>query len=153
MADIPEATGDCVPDMSETMPSSRFTPLEEGAVVRDEYMQLEWQRCAIGMDWDGTTCSGTTPTNYIWQEAMDTWETATWRLPTIHELVSIVEKCRTNPAINTQVFPNTPMAWFWSSSPYAGLANHAWGISFLSGRGGWRNQHLTSAVRLVRDAP
>jgi hypothetical protein len=39
-----------------------------------------------------------------------------WRMPTRQELLSIVHNGRTNPAIDTDWFPNTRSELFWSSS-------------------------------------
>ncbi len=42
-----------------------------------------------------------------------------WRLPTVKELVSIVNRGSFNPAINTAYFPNTQPQYHWSSTPDA----------------------------------
>jgi hypothetical protein len=92
---------------------------------------------------------------------------AGWRLPTKDELASLVycssgkpaywkpssEKCEgayAKPTIWSAAFPNTPASQFWSSSPYAGYANDAWGVGF--GYGGVYGGSKDSAryVRLVR---
>lgn len=39
-----------------------------------------------------------------------------WRLPTKDELAAIVDEASTDPAINTNAFPNTPSDCFWTSS-------------------------------------
>ncbi len=91
-----------------------------------------------------------TRTGLMWQRAVPldrfTWVEATayakslrlgghtdWRLPTKEELESIVVKGRGAPAIDTVAFPNTPGAFFWSSSPDANTTDYAWGVSFYDG--------------------
>ena len=54
-----------------------------------------------------------------------------WRLPTIKELLTLVDYEKHNPACS--VFPDCPSAWFWSSSPFAGIATSAWGVYFDNG--------------------
>jgi hypothetical protein len=70
-----------------------------------------------------------------------------WRVPTIAELVTLLDWTRASPA---SAFPDmTPLA-FWSSSPYVGNANSAWHVDF--GYGGVDDGSRSSdlAVRLVR---
>jgi hypothetical protein len=74
-----------------------------------------------------------------------------WRLPSAVELLSIVSDDRYYPAIDTDWFPNTPSSWFWSSSPFAGGSNGAWGVDFGYGGvnyGDYKGYALY--VRLVR---
>ena len=76
-----------------------------------------------------------------------------WRLPTVDELQGIVDYgvAYPGPTIHTVWFPNTSSNWYWTSSPYVGLAFNAWyvyfdvGYVFNGGRGG-----PYGAVRLVR---
>ncbi len=42
-----------------------------------------------------------------------------WRLPTLHELASLTDKGRNDPAVNTDYFPRTQSYWYWSSTTYA----------------------------------
>ena len=149
-ADIPSAANECVFDLVETTPSGDFTTLEAGAVVRHETTRLEWRRCAEGMSWTGTECTGSANA-WTWQGALQQEDAVSgWRLPNINELRSIVERCRTEPAVNQQVFPDTPLSTFWSASPYAGNAASAWVCSFDGGRDGWAGKSATFSVRLVR---
>ncbi len=149
-ADIPSAANACVSDLVETTPSSDFTALEGGAVVRHETTGLEWRRCTEGMSWTGTGCTGSA-TTWTWQGALQHAEAVSgWRLPNINELLSIVEECRVNPAVNQHVFPNTPASFFfWSASPSVGLSGGAWGVTFSTGFGGY-SKSANDRVRLVR---
>ena len=74
-----------------------------------------------------------------------------WRLPNKNELESLVERRCYDPAINARFFPNTPSNWFWSSSPYAGYSDDAWGVNFNNGYvGNPYNKGHALYVRLVR---
>jgi hypothetical protein len=148
--DIPSASGDCVAGILETTPSSGYTLMESGAVVRHEVTGLEWRRCPEGMIWSGSSCVGSA-TAMTWQEALQHADGVSgWRLPNVKELGSIVERCRVRPAINQQAFPNTPWGAFLSASPSAGASDSAWGVNFDSGNDGLGRKSSVSIVRLVR---
>jgi len=84
-------------------------------------------------------------TGLVWQKDTApwtfTWEKAVkycgemgdgWRLPTIEELISIVDYSRIDPAIDS-VFFNAQSSYYWSSTANAGDPNYAWGVSFYFG--------------------
>jgi len=73
-----------------------------------------------------------------------------WRVPTLEELRSISNKYSYRPAIDTNYFPNTPAAWFWSSSPNANYSHYAWELSFDYGDDNYYYRNYFSHVRLVR---
>ena len=75
---------------------------------------------------------------------------ADWRVPTILELLSVVDYTRCNPAIDVEVFPNTPSGWFWTVSPDAGSSNSAWVVHFDSGDGLYYVVSSYGRVRCVR---
>jgi hypothetical protein len=72
-----------------------------------------------------------------------------WRLPTIRELLSIVDYERASPAID-QVF-ECEDSWYWTGTPYAGSPSAcAWGVDFNGGFSGWGHQSYEGFVRAVR---
>lgn len=150
-AEIPESTDNCLnDDVAESTPSSDFTTLEDGAVVRHLTTGLEWRRCPEGMDWTGSGCSGDA-SGMTWSGALrHAGSKPDWRLPSIDELRSIVEQCRDSPAINQAVFPNTPGERYWTATPYADYADIAWIVYFSSGNDYWNYWNRSSQVRLVR---
>lgn len=75
-----------------------------------------------------------------------------WRLPTVRELVSLIDSATNNPAIDRVYFPNTASATYWSSVTYAADASFAWYVRFSDGFIG-SNRGSTIAVRLVRGGP
>ena len=105
---------------------------------------------------NGGACGGTSPCDTQgFVQAVNTagWCGAKdWRLPTVWELKSIISYDRTDPAIDTDYFPNTLSAWFWSSSSfqYAALGNNAWYVVFNDGYHNWERKSSDGKVRLVR---
>ncbi|MBK8639209.1 MAG: DUF1566 domain-containing protein [Chromatiaceae bacterium] len=74
-----------------------------------------------------------------------------WRLPTVEELLSIVDYSGYSPAIDSAWFPNTLSSWYWSSSPVAYLDIYAWIVYFDSGTCGYGFYKSDgNPVRLVR---
>lgn len=136
--------------------SANFTINSDGTVV-DNNTQLMWMRCSIGQTWNTTSsnCTGS-PTLYQWDKALLASSNysfagfSDWRLPNINELRSIVEDCRSSPAINRELFPNSPVGKFWSSSTYITNAAQAWLIDFDLGRDNFDLKTRTNALRLVR---
>ena len=72
-----------------------------------------------------------------------------WRVPTKDELREIVVT-ENSPTINTDYFPNTLAAWFWSSSPNASSVSYAWRFSFNIGYDDNYYRSVYYRVRLVR---
>jgi hypothetical protein len=80
-----------------------------------------------------------------------------WRMPTVNELLSIVDHGRIpsvgHPAINDAWFPNTGSGRYWSAEELSTNSADAWYVSSLwssSWRGPRSNDYL---VRLVRGDP
>jgi hypothetical protein len=106
-----------------------------------------------------------TSTNLVWQSSYKTnlkFEEALayatqlsketgreWRVPTVEELSSLLDRTRRVPASS---FPNMPAIAFWSSSPYVGNASYAWFVSFNNGNVDYNFRLISFAVRLVRGA-
>ncbi len=130
-----------------------------GKVVIDDTTGLEWKRCPEGLS--GESCGAGEIVLATWKNALlicDQLEWADkddWRLPSRCELQSIVDYSRaaTEPAIDPTAFPNTPKAWFWSSSGFAGILStpYAWYVNFFDGLVSVDEHTSTYRVRCVRD--
>ena len=74
-----------------------------------------------------------------------------WRLPTVVELVSIVDFTRADPAIDTDAFPDTPGLPFWTSQVDSANSGLAWYVYFKNG-GAYNGNDVTDVqqVRCVR---
>jgi len=68
-------------------------------------------------------------------------------------LASIVNRRRTNPAIDVTAFPNTPAGYSWSSSSYAGNSSSAWYVNFFTGSVSIVDKSSNYYVRCVRSGP
>ncbi|PIE63588.1 MAG: hypothetical protein CSA26_12250 [Desulfobacterales bacterium] len=75
-----------------------------------------------------------------------------WRLPTLKELVTLVDYGRTDPAIDTTFFPNTRAALYLSATTHASNTIGAWSVNFSLGfgYGYYNNKSSYSHVRAVR---
>lgn len=76
---------------------------------------------------------------------------ASWRLPTMRELLTIVDisVAPPGPTIDTVAFPNTPAAFFWSSTAYSGTPENAWSAMFQYGFAYGNTRTDTSYARCV----
>jgi len=129
---------------------TRFSYSANGAEVTDSKTGLTWRRCSEGQTWSAGTCTGSAAT-YTHEGALAHAQTQTgWRLPNVKELVSLADKSRSNPAIDTTAFPATPSNWYWSSSPLVGNSSLAWLVGFNYGVVTSYYRGLNFHVRLVR---
>lgn len=145
----------CNDAIIESSPARNFFLSKEGTAI-SKNTGLVWMRCSLGQTWDGKTCQGDASL-LSWQEALNAAASFSyegrvgWRLPNKNELESIVEIRCSAPAINETVFPATPSAFYWSSSPYAGVSDGAWSVDFTYGTVLASTKTGKIHVRLVRD--
>jgi hypothetical protein len=126
-----------------------------GDEVFDDATNLTWRRCAEGQTVINGACTGTTKKfTHVAALAQASSEAAStgkaWRLPNMSELESIVDRSRSNPAIDPVAFPSTSSTYFWSSSPVAGYATSAWFVDFSNGLVYGSLRYSSDAVRLAR---
>ncbi|MFZ5698770.1 MAG: DUF1566 domain-containing protein [Pseudomonadota bacterium] len=77
-----------------------------------------------------------------------------WRLPTADELLSLVDRTRYSPAIDTDAFPDTKNDWYWTDTAYAPAPSSAvWVVFFYLGLAGGYRRSYGACVRAVRVAP
>ena len=124
--------------------------------VTDIRTGLMWKQYLEGQS--GADCEGTVG-QFNWDDAMKIPKTVNqrgfagyhdWRIPSREELESLVMPERANPAISTEVFPNTPASDVWSGSPGAYSAKDAWYVGFDSGYSDLESRRYGLGVRLVR---
>jgi len=155
MASVPTQAQSCNDNIPRSTPSDRFDP--HGATVTDTQTGLMWATCSAGQNFNFLFgCTMGAAVSYNWSEALVYAENSTlggyddWRLPNIKELQSIVEWACFNPAINLDVFYDTPGESFWSASPRAFGSSDAWIVYFYGGISSSELRRQYSHVRLVR---
>lgn len=153
----------CVQNNLPSNPTAVYTVHGDGTVT-DQRTGLMWAQCLAGRS--GTQCAtGATGTPILmdWAAALAYAQSQTlagyhdWRLPSAKELRTLVEHCRTEPAINEVVFPAQtfdPIAdkGVWTATPDVRDASRAWYIDFETDAQGkaLRSTADRHTVRLVR---
>ncbi len=146
----------CLGVLSPVYATKTYTTNADGTVT-DPATGLIWKLCSEGQAWDAATsaCTGTVST-YTWAQASALTGAVSfagqtdWRLPSIRELQTIVERSKSAPAIDTSVFKNTPSSVFWSNSSYASDSGLAWNVYFYDGLVNVYGKTSKYSVRLVR---
>lgn len=156
------------------MDSMGYHVTNNGQTIYDSKRNLTWMRCSLGQAWDGETCTGEAK-GYSWDAGTEAALKLTfagkndWRLPTKDELNGLVYcgngvrgelnnfgtggKCEgsyKSPTIVQAAFPNTPAAFFWTSTPHADSSGNAWYIYFNYGNVFDGSKGNSNRVRLVR---
>ena len=99
----------------------------------------------------------TTPGVFTWLKAIEYCEGLGdgWRLPTIEELISIVDYNRFDPAIDP-IF-ECKLSYYWSSTTNAGNPSNAWVVYFYDGSLYYGNKsfygYYVRAVRSLKEKP
>jgi hypothetical protein len=122
-----------------------------------------WMRCPSGQQWLGQRCIGVADV-HGWLETKKYADKVNrdgdaffndWRVPSLRELATITDRGCVNPRTNISVFPDTPAAPFWSSTPRPGESS---GERFLALSFGVEGVILARKderfhMRLVRTGP
>ncbi|MFT7004188.1 MAG: hypothetical protein ACJAWW_001541 [Sulfurimonas sp.] len=109
-------------------------------------------------------------TDFMWQDNLDAksvqknWQGAKnycealtlegyndWFLPRQEQLLTISDKTKYNPAIKEE-FKNVASSYYWSSSTYVSIPEHAWGVYFKHGNSYYDDKQRERFVRCVRSA-
>jgi len=135
----------------------RYKPWADGDEIADSRTGLIWRRCAEGMIWKKTTCTGkATFANQAQAAAMAKAQATSakeWRLPTFKELNSILavrEIDLGKAAIDPKAFPATPISRYWTSTSLG--PSYYMVVGFGEGHSGEGERNSPGASRLVRNA-
>lgn len=148
----------CPSPALQVAPDSRYEviePVAGQAIVRDLQTGLEWQQCPHGRS--GPACAGAA-TWVNWSTALELAHNSNfggfddWRLPTIHELYSLLEWGCQLPALNVARFPGEGGGQlYWSSTTDDTLRDRVMVVDSSEGASGnARPKDQSWAVRLVR---
>lgn len=146
----------CLESIMPTTPTTNFVDNSDGTVT-DSKHGLIWMRCSVGQSWQNNSCVGDASA-LSWQQALVVAHGYVyinqqgWRVPNVKELASITEGQCVRPAINTELFPNTPADDFWTSTPSVTDPQRAWVIAFFNSSNSLKEKNLSVYTRLVRTA-
>ncbi|MBN1654052.1 MAG: DUF1566 domain-containing protein [Deltaproteobacteria bacterium] len=136
---IGDIDADAIVDVDAEGDDQRFSCDDETCI--DQVTGLQWRRCVSGLR--GSDCASGSAEVEVWQSAVDDCTDLymagkdDWRLPSIYELTSIIDFSKTNPSIDSGIFPNTPALAAWSSTNVLRPAEiawvAAWGVHFGNG--------------------
>jgi len=105
--------------------------------------------------WEDTTHVKETKVNFTqaksYCEDLELGKYKDWRLPTLQELLSIVNYKRYKPAILKGFSYTNIDTLYWSSTPYIKEADEYWGVSFKDGSSSNAAINYDRFVRCVRD--
>ena len=111
--------------------------------VFDRMTGLMWQRSA-----GGSTYSQAGAAAYCKNNKLGGY--ADWRLPTLIELVSIVDFTASSPSIDALTFQGTSSNLYWTGTPLVGHPNNAWYVGFGPGNSNFLDITASSLARCVR---
>ncbi|MEF3698275.1 Lcl C-terminal domain-containing protein [Desulfolutivibrio sp.] len=114
-------------------------------VVHDMVTKLPWQKVS-----ELTTRNWNDAATYCENLAIGTY--TNWRLPTIHELLTIVNNGKASPKFDS-IFEGNPQGHYWSGSKVTpDSTGYAWAIDFGDGRTTSNEKTSTCVVRCVHGA-
>jgi hypothetical protein len=130
---------------------------EDWAMVKDN---------VSGLVWDVKTEDGSIHDSsnvYSWEDASKIYIKklneqsfggySDWRLPSVKELTSLINRAKSNPAVNAKYFPHTESSFYWSNTEMPYVKEYSWIVDFASGYVFSYCQKNKYHVRAVRGLP
>lgn len=100
----------------------------EQMMVKDEVTKLLWEDTSHV---ESTKTTHTQAANYC--QKLELNGVKGWRIPTLHELLSIVNYNRYKPALLKEFNYYNEDTLYWSSTPYVKRSDEYWGVTFKDG--------------------
>ncbi len=126
-----------------------------GGEAFDSRTGLTWKRCSEGRTWQTGACVG--DLMFFSLDQARARGADGWRMPTIAELASLLDRNCQDPPSDTRAFPDIEATeegdgTYWSSSAM-GMLNLTYTVDFINGIVDGHSSGISYAVRLVRDRP
>ncbi len=129
-------------------PAGHFVYSDSSPVVIDTKTGLTWQRSVTA-----TQRSWSDATNYCSSGVSSTLGGGGWRVPTIKELLSLVDYSQAlAPMVDRAAFPDAPVGRYWSTTsalPCPGVSCNT-SLRYVDFASGGLNTSQASALYLVR---
>lgn len=150
----PDDGSDAGSEWSGTCVTPRYTVNGDGTVT-DDVTGLVWQQLVPTDPCPADNSSGdggcTWADAQVYCQNLSLGEPSSgWRLPSLPELFSLEETTGSQPQLDAAVFPDTPLSWFWTSSPCAFQNGSAWAVNSRGGYPGYGTEEGTRPIRCVR---
>ena len=108
-----------------------FTATNLPGHADDASEAIGWFDAHTGLDWLASSAQEHTHANAeAYCKALADLGHSDWRLPTIRELLALVDYDQRNPAVDRAIAHLVKAEWHWSSSPVPGNPDCARGVSF-----------------------
>jgi Protein of unknown function (DUF1566) len=119
--------------------------------VRDNETGLVWEKSPLTTlhPWDFS--AGFSASALLQCTSRTTGGRKGWRLPSVHELASLVDPANSNPSLPTgHPFTNVQSAIYWSATTFAVSPTNAWNVNFFNGDVNLVNKASNSYAWCVR---
>ena len=140
---LPQAPQAAVTAMA--VPAKRFTVNGDGTVT-DHLLRLRWTHATVARSVNADKAEATLG---------DLGEKfgGPWRVPTVDELMTLPDRSRHSPAIDTEIFPDTENAYYWTGTPTAWNKSAVWVVDFGYGVVNGLRRSLSGCLRAVSELP
>ena len=118
----------------------KFKDIGNGAVT-DITTGLIWQQSDVKKDWEAAN---------TYCEELDYAGSQDWRLPSLVELQTIVDKTKSNVMIDPIAFPDTKPSLYWSATTFESNYGNAMIVDFNKGDIYSEEKGFKNYVRCVR---
>jgi hypothetical protein len=130
-------------------PSDRYT-IANGTVL-DTKTKLTWQQAVPTVTTDGgvmvRTFTQAAAVSYCGSLSLNG---TGWRLPTMKEIMTLINSSVYSPAIDSTAFPNTAVTSYWTSTPSSIDPGFFWLVGFFDGGSGAGDPSQSAVLRCVR---
>ncbi len=120
--------------------------IAEPSIVKDDIKKILWEDSQHSED---KKLNHAQAINYCQNLVLGEYKN--WRLPTLSELLSIVDYTKYKPAILKEFQHVTTDTVYWTKTPYARSSDEVWGVNFKDGATSNASMNYDRYVRCVRN--